>query len=146
MASIRCVKNCILKVLRDGEPAEEKFVFGRWYMVDYLEELPEGYVNIYYKNGDVVAGVKRSLFEVGNATIKSCEEVKEIQEEVVSTLPPATDLEKPIRGSADILSTVGNPDGKPIRNKKIEKPTKWDDPIDVPKWEDRDDEPYENDA
>ena len=87
--NIRCVKNCMLNVSRNGsEEIEEKFVFGRWYDADYIEEIDNEYINIHFKDGSVLYGIQRGIFEIGLAKIVPAPKQEEKSDESVGWEDP----------------------------------------------------------
>jgi hypothetical protein len=83
-ASIRCIQNCELVVARNEEDVPEKFGFGRWYLVAKVETMPDkDYVNIHLKDGGILWGVHKKLFDYYNVTFVSVNQTDEVQEAVL---------------------------------------------------------------
>lgn len=107
-ATIRCVKNCYLTVTKDGETKEELFPFGKWYVVERVEEIDANYINVIFSDGSAIAGVQRTIFELCKAPIVPASQVDDLIE--LQDAPPdepSSPFEKPLRLPVDI---IGNKD------------------------------------
>jgi hypothetical protein len=101
--AIRCVKNCYLvSIDKNGQEKEQRFVYGRWYRVDHVERIDEEYINVIFEDGSAIAGIQKSIFEMGNAPIVPAPEpIEKVQE--VEEIPPVEKLDKPIALPVDII-------------------------------------------
>ena len=116
MASIRCIKNCILTVLENGEEAEQSFGYGQWLKVKRVEAIDDEYINIIFHDDSAIAGVQKSIFELGyvdlvNAPIDTPVEVVDRQEAPPDE--PNVILESPLSLPVDIIGNKEPTYGKP---------------------------------
>jgi hypothetical protein len=102
--TIRCVKNCILTLTRDGETYEEHFPFGRWYKVQCVEIIDQEYMNVIFEDGSAAAGLQRNIFEVGR-TVPVTLAMERFPEEPQDAPEQETQVElsRPLRLPIDII-------------------------------------------